>query len=272
MSEKKSTSLQLYFNQISTYPLLNFEEEQEMARHIQMGNIEVKQKLIESNLRLVVKIARSYIKTDLHFLDLIQEGNIGLIRAAERFDPKRKVRFSTYASWWIKQSILRYLANKQRIIRLPQKKEEILRKIQKSYHVLTQQLNRMPNNAEIAREIGESVNDIEAVLYVTSNILSLDPSDPDSAGALDFHEDYTYNPERAILMEDSKTATKLILSSLKSRERKILMYRYQFTGGGKLTLKTISSKMGISPETVRQIEMRALRKIRISPELQKYFG
>jgi len=272
MSEKKTTPLQLYFNQIKAFPLLNFEEEQEMAEHIQKGNMEVKQKLVESNLRLVVKIARSYIKTDLHFLDLIQEGNIGLIHAAERFDPKRKVRFSTYASWWIKQSILRYLTNKQRIIRLPQKKEEILRKIQKSYHGLTQQLNRVPNNTEIAGEIGESLNDVEAVLSVTANILSLDPGDPDYAGALDFHEDYTYNPERAILKEDSKTATMLILNSLKGREKKILMYRYQFTGGGKQTLKTISSKMGISPETVRQIEIRALRKIRISPELQKYFG
>ncbi|MCL1813036.1 MAG: RNA polymerase sigma factor RpoD/SigA [Treponema sp.] len=272
MTTKESTPLQLYFDKIKEFPLLNYEEEQEIARRIQNGDMEFRQKLVESNLRLVVKIARSYISPDLHFLDLIQEGNIGLIHAVERFDPARQVRFSTYATWWIKQSILRFLANKRRLIRLPQKKEEILRKIQKSCHSLTQKLKRMPNNEEIAREIGESKDDVEAILSVTSNMLSLDPYDTESAGVLEFHEDYTYNPERVMLKEDSKSATLQILNSLKGREKKILMYRYQFVGSGKETLKKISSKMGISPETVRQIELKALRKIRIDPELQKYFS
>ena len=272
MTEKKLTPIQLYFDQIKSFPLLNFEEEQKIAERIQNGDTEYRQKLVESNLRLVVKIARSYMRSDIHFLDLIQEGNIGLIHAVERFDPKRQVRFSTYASWWIKQSILRFLANKRRLIRLPQKKEEILRKIQKSCHSLTQKLKRMPNNEEIAREIGESKDDVEAILSVTSNMLSLDPYDTESAGVLEFHEDYTYNPERVMLKEDSKSATLQILNSLKGREKKILMYRYQFVGSGKETLKKISSKMGISPETVRQIELKALRKIRIDPELQKYFS
>ena len=272
MALKKSTPLQMYFNQIKGFPLLNFEEEQEMAERIQNGDMEFRQRLVQSNLRLVVKIARLYTGAGVNILDLIQEGNIGLIHAVERFDPKRQVRFSTYAIWWIRQSILRYLGNKRRIIRLPQKKEEILRRIKKSYHSLSQQLKRMPNTTEIASEIGESENDVETLLAITSNIIPLDPDDPDSAGILDFHQDYTYNPERALLKEDKKFATMQLLNSLKGREKKILMYRYQFAGSGRETLKKISNEMGISPETVRQIELKALRKIRINPELQKYFS
>ena len=272
MTVKKTNPLQLYFDQIKAFPLLNFKEEQEIAEQIQNGNMEYRQRLVESNLRLVVKIARFYLSPDLNFLDIIQEGNIGLIHAAERFDPKKQVRFSTYAGWWIRQSILRYLANKRRLIRLPQKKEEIMRKIQKSYHGLAQNLKRLPNAEEIAQEICESKDDVQAILSITSNILSLDYNDPESGGVLEYHEDYTYNPERLMLKEDSRSATMQILNSLKGREKKILMYRYQLMGSGKETLKKISNKMGISPETVRQIEMKALRKIRINPDLQKYFS
>ena len=272
MTEKKSDLVQMYFSQIRVYPLLSFEEEQEMAKRIRQGDQEVRQKLVESNLRLVVKIARSYLNPDISFLDLIQEGNIGLIHAAERFDPKKQVRFSTYANWWIKQYILRYLANKRRLIHLPHRKEEILRKIQKSYHGLTQRFNRVPNASEIANEIGVSKEDVDAVLSMTSSMLPLDTSDSDSAGVLEFHEDYTYNPERALLKKDSKSATMKILNCLKDREKTILMYRYQFNDSEKQTLKTISRKMGISPETVRQIELKAIKKIRVNPELQNYFS
>lgn len=271
-AQKKESPFQVYYKQIKTFPLLNREEELSIARRIQNGDKEFRQKLVESNLRLVVKIARPYISRDINFLDLIQEGNIGLINAAERFNPEKNVRFSTYASWWIRQSIFLFLANKRRIIRLPQKKEDILRKIQKSYHPLSQKYNRMPNASEIADEIGESKNDVETVMAVTSNMVSTDPSDSESASVLEYHEDYTYNPERIILKEDSKSSTIQILNSLKEHEKKILMYRYQFIGSGKETLKKISSQMGISPETVRQIQLKALRKIRVNPELQKYFG
>ncbi|MDR0448720.1 MAG: RNA polymerase sigma factor RpoD/SigA [Treponema sp.] len=267
MTDKNSAILNVYFSQIKTFPVLSLEEEQDIIGRIQQGETKLRKKLVESNLRLVVKIARSYLGQGLPLLDLIQEGNIGLMYAIDRFDPEKKVRFSTYAGWWIRQCILRYMANNRRIIRLPHRKEEILWKIQKSCHDLTQKLNRMPNTAEIAREIHVPKEEVNVVLSVASNMLSLETDDPESAGVLEYHEDYTYNPERALLRKDSRNSTLKILNGLKDRERKILMYRYQLNGSGKQTLKKISDKMGISPETVRQIEIRAIRKIRYDPEM-----
>ena len=271
MMTDDSATLKLYCAQIKAFPLLSFEGEQELSQRIQHGDKQSRQKLIEANLRLVVKIAHSYLHSELSLLDLIQEGNIGLIQAAERFDPQKRSRFSTYAGWWIRQCILRYLANMHRIIRLPQRKEEILRKVQQCYHELAQKLNRMPRIADIAREIGVSEEDVDTVLAVTSNIVSLYPNDNDSAGVLEFYEDYTYNPEQALMKKNSKAATMKILNCLKSREKKILMYRFQLLGAGRQTLKTISDEMRISPETVRQIETRALKKIRANPKLKNYF-
>jgi RNA polymerase primary sigma factor len=274
MNDKKSNLLQLYFNQIKAFPLLSFEEELEMAERIQHGDSAAQQKLVESNLRLVVKIARAYLRNDISFLDLIQEGNIGLMHAAEKYDPAKRVRFATYANWWIRQSINRFLCNKQRLIRLPHRKEEILGKIQRSYHTLAQQLTRDPNVEEIAGEIGVSTEDVNAVLAATSGILSLDSdmNDPDSAGILEYHEDYTYNPERALMRKVSRDATKKVLNSLKDREKNILIYRYQLNGGERQTLKNISTKMGISPETVRQIELKAIKKMSCSTELLGYLA
>jgi RNA polymerase primary sigma factor len=263
--------LQIYFSQIKAFPLLTFEEELELAKRIRQGERACWQRLVESNLRLVVKIARAYMSPDIPLMDLIQEGNLGLIHAVDRYDPVRCVRFSTYANWWIKQSIVRFLVNKRRVIRLPHRKEEILQKVQKSYHTLTQELARKPTVEEIAREIGVTQKDVNSVLHMT-NILSLDgdADESGSAGILEFHEDYTYNPERALLRKDSQAAVKKLLGSLKEREKNILMYRYQFKGTERYTLKKISAKMGISPETVRQIEMRAIKKLRNNPEVDFY--
>jgi RNA polymerase primary sigma factor len=256
--------LQAYFDQIRLIPLLSFEEELELSRQIQEGDEKARQKLITANLRLVVKIARSYAVADVSFMDIIQEGNMGLIHAAEKYDFAKQVRFSTYSSWWIRQYISRYLSNKRRTIRLPHRKEEILRKIQRSYHTLSQTLMHQPKTRDIAAELGISVEDIETILSITNGFVSLemDSGDHEYLSVMDIHEDYTYSPERAFLRKSSRDETLHFLDRLKDQEKRILMYRYQFDGCEGHTLKKIGDKMGISPERVRQIEIKALNKIR----------
>ena len=256
--------LQSYFDQIKNIPLLTFEEELQLSQAIQAGDNNARCRLIEANLRLVIKIARGYLTPDVSLMDLIQEGNMGLMRAVDKYDHLKQVRFSTYAAWWIRQVITRFLSDKRRIIRLPHRKEEILRKIQRAYHTLSQLYMRQPRIEEIASEIGVSKENVEFILSLVHDIISfdIDRSDGDSLAALEFHEDYTYSPERALIRKSSREATLQVLNQLKDREKRILVYRYQLNGGKQHTLKSISDKMGLSTETVRQIELRALQKLR----------
>ncbi|MDR2617259.1 MAG: RNA polymerase sigma factor RpoD/SigA [Treponema sp.] len=261
----KDDILQSYFDQIKVIPLLNFEEELELSRRIRNNSDEAaRRRLVEANLRLVVKIARSYITADVSFMDIIQEGNMGLMKAADKYDYQRNIRFSTYASWWIRQGITRFLSNRRRVIRLPHRKEEILRKVRRAYHTLSQILMRQPKTGEIADEIGVPLEDVEFILSITNGFVSLETenSDEESIAAMDLHEDYTYNPEGALMRKSSRDATMRVLDRLKEREKNILVYRYQLNGGERYTLKRIGDKMGLSPETVRQIEIKALKKIR----------
>ena len=266
-------TLEAYFDQIRNIPLLSFEEELELSKRIQGGNEAARRRLIEANLRLVVKIARGYITSDVSLMDLIQEGNVGLMRAVDKYDHQKQVRFSTYAAWWIRQVISRYLSDKRRTIRLPHRKEEMLRKIQQAYHVLSQLHMRQPRVEELAHEVGADKGDVEFIMGLAHDIVSLETetSSNDSLAVLEQHEDYTYNPERALLKKSSKEATLRVLNNLKDREKRILMYRYQLNGGDKRTLKTISTKMGLSTETVRQIEIKALQNLRThAEELRTY--
>ncbi|MDR3341282.1 MAG: RNA polymerase sigma factor RpoD/SigA [Treponema sp.] len=264
ISHKKDDVLQAYFNQIKAIPLLSFEEELELSKRRKQGDKRACQRLIEANLRLVIKIARTYLRPDVSFMDIIQEGNIGLMHAVDKYDHEKHVRFSTYANWWIRQAIVRSLSNKRRMIRLPHRKEEILRKVQKAYHALSQTLMRRPKTEEISAEIGFPVEDIELILNMTSDLLplELENNTEDSLAVIDMHEDYTYSPERALLKQCSQDDTLRLLNHLQDRERRILMYRYQINGCEGHTLKKIGDKMGISPETVRQIELKAIQKIR----------
>ncbi|MDR2304433.1 MAG: RNA polymerase sigma factor RpoD/SigA [Treponema sp.] len=273
MSKKKMNGsgddvLKTYMQEIKRFSLLSFDEELELSRQIQQGSARACRKLVESNLRLVVKIARSYIRDDIPFLDIIQEGNIGLMHAAEKYDYSKNVRFSTYAAWWIRQYIARFLVNRRRVIRLPHRKEEIYRKIQHSYHTLSQTLMHQPRSDEIAEAIGVTVEDVEGILNIVSTPISLEPEneEDENPSFMELHEDYTYNPEQAMLREDSRREALDCLANLKDRERRILMYRYELGGCEHHTLKKIGDKMGISPETVRQIELKALKKIRIHAE------
>ncbi|MDR2743271.1 MAG: RNA polymerase sigma factor RpoD/SigA [Treponema sp.] len=260
--------LQVYCNTIKTVPLLTFEEELELSKRIQKGDEAAKKRLIEANLRLVVKIARRYMTFDVAFMDIVQEGNMGLMRAVEKYDHLKNVRFSTYANWWIRQAIVRFLSDRRRVIRLPYRKEELLRKIQKAYHILNQSSMRQPTIEEIANYLGIAKEEVALILSMTSGIIPLEAvsEENESSSVMDTHEDYTYSPERAMMRKSVQDETLRMLDRLKEREKRILMYRYQINGCERHTLKTIGDEMGISPETVRQIEIKALKKIRANAE------
>jgi len=272
--KKTKDILQIYFDQIKAYPLLEPDEEIELARLIQQGDKDALHKLIKANLRLVIKIARAYSAMDVPFVDLVQEGNMGLMHAAEKYDYKKKLRFSTYASWWIRQFIVRYLTNKRRIVRLPHRKEEILRRIQRTYHTLSQTLMHQPRTEDIADELGISVQDIDFIVNMSSGPLPLefDIEKDDSPMVMEIHEDYTYSPERNMLQQYYRDGARRFLDRLKDREKQVLSYRYQLEDGEPHTLKEIGDKMDLSPETVRQIEKKALIKIRSHADELRNFG
>jgi len=265
--------LQIYFDQIKVYPLLERDEEIELAQLSGEGDKKALEKLVKSNLRLVVKIARSYAAPDIQFMDLIQEGNMGLMHAAEKFDYKKNVRFCTYAGWWVRQFIIRYLANKHRMVRLPHRKEEMLRKVQRTYHSLSQTLMHQPKTEEIAGELGVPVKDIDFILNMSYGILPLemDNSKDDYATTMEVHEDYTYCPERNLFRQYYRDSARRFLDKLKDRERKVLSYRYQLDDDKQYTFKEIGAKMDLSPEMVRQIELKALAKIRRHADELEYY-
>ncbi len=265
-------NLRAYFSQIKSASLLTFEEELALSRRIQAGDEAARMQLIEANLRLVVRIAKNYLTPEMSILDLIQEGNIGLMRAVEKYDYRKQVRFSTYASWWIKQAIVRSLSNKKRTIRLPHRQEEKLRKINKVYNSLSQTLMRAPTLQEIAREIGMDERDVATIVNSSTAIASLDSTGSEDAGSLhDVIEDWSFSPDRELMQRSLRTDTMRFLGSLQEKEKKILMYRFSFAGGKRHTLKHIGDELGISPETVRQIELRALKKLKgFSEELKEY--
>jgi RNA polymerase primary sigma factor len=268
LRKKKKTrytedNLVAYFNQIKRIPLLSAEDEQELSKSIQKGDESAKRKLIEANLRLVVKIARGFVTSDVQLLDLIQEGNIGLMKAAEKFDYKKNVRFSTYAAWWIKQAIVRSLSNKKRTIRLPHRKEEAIKRIQKTFTTLSQKYLRTPSIEEVAAELSMKEEDIVSLLNASSNVVSLESETHEDAGTLmDLCEDYSFDPGKEFIEKSLQEDTLKFLEHLLEREKEILMYRFAFYGNHKYTLKSIGDRLGISPETVRQIEKRALKKLR----------
>ena len=265
-------NLRAYFSQIKSARLLTFEEELALSRRIQGGDAAARMQLIEANLRLVVRIAKNYLTPEVSILDLIQEGNIGLMRAVEKYDFRKEVRFSTYASWWIKQSIVRSLSNKRRVIRLPHRQEEKLRKINKIYNNLSQVLMREPTLLEIAEEIGLQEEEVASIINSSSSVASLDSMLSADSGTLhDVVEDSSFDPGRELMQKTLREDTLRFLGALAEKERQILLYRFAFASGKRYTLKKIGDEMGISPETVRQIELRALKKLRgFSDELKEY--
>jgi len=256
--------LDTYCRQIKVFPLLSFEEEVELSKQVQEGNTAALHTLVNSNLRLVVKIAGMFNIPGISKMDMIQEGNLGLLNAAKKFDYQKNVRFCTYASLWIKQFISRYITSKRRLVRLPQRKEETLRKIQTTYNVLCQSLMHQPRNSDIAKELGISVQIVDSFANIAIDSSSLEQiiNDDETINAVDIHEDYTYNPERNFMKKASSDDTLRILNKLKENEKHIISHRYQLGGCERRTLREIGDNLDISPESVRQIEQRALRKIR----------
>jgi RNA polymerase primary sigma factor len=217
-------------------------------------------------LRLVIKIAHEYLTSDISLMDLIQEGNIGLVRAAEKFDDKKGTRFSSYSAWWIRQTISRFLDSKKRTIRLPTRKEEALRKINYAYHALFQKLSHAPSDREIADELGMDASEVRFLINRGVDTVSLDGLQTENNSYFVAHviADYTYSPEENYLKEAANNEVLNFLANhLLDKEKNVLMCRYQFNGSAEPhSLQKIGERFGVSPEAVRQMEKRALRKIK----------
>lgn len=259
------SSVSLYLKHIGEVPLLTLEEEQELGQKIKEGDEEAKQKLIESNLRLVVSIAKRYINRGLPLLDLIQEGNIGLIKAAEKYDVDKGFRFSTYATWWIRQAITRAIADKSKTIRIPVHAYESMNKIKHVRLVLQQVLNREPQPEEIAAELNLTREKVIELLEYDKTLVSFDtPVGEDNDTALiDFIEDVdTLTPEETAETEALKEKITDVLDTLSDREENVLRLRFGLDGKKPMTLEEVGKVFGVTRERIRQIESKAIRKLK----------
>jgi RNA polymerase primary sigma factor len=265
--------LKLYVRQIGDGRLLTPAEERELARRKDEGDEDAKRKLIESNLRLVMSITRQYTRADVPLLDLIQEGNLGLIRAIEKFDYKLGFKLSTYATWWIKQAISRALAEQGRTIRLPVHVADQVRRVTKARRVLGQKLNRDPSLDEIAVEIGVTPERVQELLDLVQDPVSLETpiGDGDSSVA-DLIPDISADQPEAMTADRARASELMVaLSKLQPRQRRVVIERFGLDGVRPRTLEEVGSNLGITRERVRQLEARALRELRAhAPGLELY--
>ncbi len=266
--------IRTYFDEIARVPLLTKDEEVDLAKRIEAGDEGAKKKLAEANLRLVVSIAKKYRGCGLPFLDLIQEGNLGLMKAVEKFDWRRGYKFSTYATWWIRQAILRAITNRSRTIRVPTHINELIRKIHEAERQHIKEHGAGPSLEELAEELDTSVDNIVKAKRTAQYTASLDtPIGYDEEGAVlgDFIEDEdavspTRETFRELLIQEIRKALK---ERLTPRERRVLELRYGLDGNPAKTLDEVGEIFGISRERVRQIQKEALEKLRGSEVLQK---
>jgi RNA polymerase primary sigma factor len=264
-------SLRLYLRAIGRVPLLTAADEVRLAKRIERGDISAKQHMVEANLRLVVSIAKGYIGRGLTLLDLIQEGSLGLIRAVEKFDHRRGYKFSTYATWWIRQAISRAIADKGRTIRIPVHMVERINKVVYTERQLLQRFGREPTAIEIAAELQCSAQDVREILRIAQQPVSLErPTGEDEDGELqDFVEDASAASPFDIASEAlRRQSVARVLASLPTREREVLEMRYGLTGGRARTLDEVGRAFSITRERVRQIESRTLKKLQTLPEAQ----
>ena len=265
-------SLRLYLRSIGRVPLLNAEEEVALAKRIERGDVAAKQHMVEANLRLVVSIAKGYVGRGLTFLDLIQEGSLGLIRAVEKFDHRRGYKFSTYATWWIRQAVSRALADKARTIRIPVHMVERLNKLISAERALIQQLGREPTADEIAVELECDVREVRDVLRLAQQPVSLEKpmGEEDDSSLADFVEDVSAESPFEIASDALRRENiTRVLASLPRREREVLELRYGIVGGRARTLEEVGRAFNITRERVRQIENRTLKKLQTLPDAQQ---
>ena len=265
--------LRLYVRQIGNGALLTREEERELARRKDAGDEAAKRRLIECNLRLVMAITRNYTKADVPLLDLIQEGNLGLIRAVEKFDYKLGYKLSTYATWWIRQAITRALADQGRTIRLPVHVADQVRRLLRSRRQLAQKLNREPSLAELARETQQSEERVRELLELIENPVSLETPVGDGESMYgDLIEDvHAAAPHDQTAEKSRRTELARALDHLNPRMRRVLALRFGLDGETPRTLEDVGTELGITRERVRQLETRALRELRLAnPGLEHY--
>ena len=262
---KISDPVRMYLKEIGRINLLSSDEEFEYAKLAEQGDEYAKNMLAESNLRLVVSIAKRYVGRGMLFLDLIQEGNIGLMKAVDKFDPSKGYKFSTYATWWIRQAITRAIADQARTIRIPVHMVETINKLARVQRQLTQELNREPTDEEIAKKIGISVEKVREVYKISQDPVSLETpiGEEDDSHLGDFIKDErTMSPEEYATIEMLKEELSGVLLTLTEREEKVLRLRFGLDDGQCRTLEEVGQVFNVTRERIRQIEAKALRKLR----------
>ena len=268
-------SVRLYLREIGKIPLLTPEEEADLAQRIVKGDKKAKDKMVEANMRLVVSIAKRYGGRGLDFLDLIQEGNTGLLRAVDKFDPDKGFKFSTYATWWVRQAITRAIADQARTIRIPVHMVETINKVLRTTRKLTTELNREPTNEEIAKALDMEPEKVDYVMRIKQDIASLDASisregDDEESVLGDFVEDEERDsPEDSAANQILKEQLSEIIATLTDREQKIIRLRFGIGGGRPHTLEEVGAEFDVTRERIRQIEAKALSKLRKNKDTKK---